>query len=575
MSGCEGHAVIHCGDGPHTGWHTFRNPATILRTRKVSDVAALVRQAADATQAGWKVAGFVAYEAAPAFDHALIAHPPDGWLAWFGLYPADHVRRGIEPPVPFQPVPMIEWKADIDEAAFSAGIASIREHIAAGETYQVNFTHRLHAETSTDAWSVFLDRLLVQPVPHAAYLDMGDAAICSWSPELFFHQHGRRVVCRPMKGTARPQSDIGELRGSGKNRAENIMIVDMIRNDLGRVATPGTVRADRLFEVENYASVQQMTSTVTAETDTDWAGVFGALFPCASVTGAPKVRTMRIIHALEPSARGVYTGAVGFAFAPREAAFNVAIRTAAVDRPGEVMEYGVGSGVVWDSVAAEEWEECSRKSSMLRTASPGFDLLETLRWEPEEQYIHLEHHLQRLLKSASFWGFQDVKEEALRGALHHAAATWSGTPMRARLLAGRHGVIRVEGSPLAPAPARVRAVLDDRPVPTSDPLLYHKTTLRSVYDRARARHPEADDVLLWNAAGHACEFTIGNLVVELDGRRITPPVHHGLLPGVRRALDVESGRIHEAAVTLDDLKRASAVYRINSLRGWTPVDFVG
>lgn len=571
MTGCEGHAVIHCGDGPHAGWHTFRNPARTLRTREISGVADIVRQAADATRAGWKVAGYVAYEAAPAFDHALAAHPPAGWLAWFGLYSPDQVRRGIEPPHAFQPVPPVEWHGDIDQAAFSDGIASIRERIAAGETYQVNYTHRLHATADVDAWSLFLDRLLVQPVPHAAFLDMGDTAICSWSPELFFQQHGRRVVCRPMKGTARPQADSGELGGSGKNRAENIMIVDMIRNDLGRVATPGTVRADRLFEVENYSTVQQMTSTVTAETDTDWAGVFGALFPCASVTGAPKVHTMGIIRELEPSPRGVYTGAVGFAFGPRDAAFNVAIRTAVLDRPGRTMEYGVGSGVVWDSVADDEWEECARKSSMLKKDAQAFDLLETLRWSPDEQYVHLDSHLRRLLNSASVWGFH-VTEEALLAALRHAASAWSRTPMRVRLLAGRQGVIRVEGTPLAPAPERIRAVLDDRPVPTSDPLLYHKTTARAVYDQARARHPDADDVLLWNAAGHACEFTIGNLVAEIDGRLLTPPVHDGLLPGVQRALELAAGKILEAAITVADLKRSTAIYRINSLRGWIPVD---
>ena len=574
MAGREGHAVIHCGDGPHAGWHTFRNPARILRTRTLSDVAGIVRQAADATCAGWKVAGFVAYEAAPAFDRALVAHPPSGWLAWFGLYPADQVRRGIEPPDAFHPHSPAVWQSDLDEATFARGITAIRERIAAGETYQVNYTHRLRAEAGADAWSLFLDRLLIQPVPHAAFLDMGDTAVCSWSPELFFHQHGRRVVCRPMKGTARPQSDPGELSGSGKNRAENIMIVDMIRNDLGRVAIPGTVRADRLFEVEDYSTVQQMTSTVTAETDTDWAGVFGALFPCASVTGAPKVHTMGIIRELEPSPRGVYTGSIGFALGPRDAAFNVAIRTAVLDRPGRAMEYGVGSGVVWDSVAADEWEECARKSSMLKKDAPAFDLLETLRWTPEAQYVHLDHHLQRLLNSAEFWGFH-VKEEAVRAALRHASSTWSLTPMRVRLLAGRQGVIRVEGTPFAPAPERIRAVLDDRPVPTSDPLLYHKTTARAVYDQARARHPDAEDVLLWNAAGHACEFTIGNLVAEIDGRLLTPPVPHGLLPGVRRALDLAAGKILEAAIPMADLKRSTVIYRINSLRGWIPVDLDG
>ncbi len=574
MAGREGHAVIHCGDGPHAGWHTFSDPSAILRTRKIADIADLVRQAGEATRAGFKVAGFVAYEAAPAFDRALTTHPPAGWLAWFGLYPAGHVRRGIVPPHAFEPPPPIAWSADLQSPAFAAGISTIRDLIAAGETYQVNYTHRLRANSKADAWSLFLDRLLIQPVPHAAFLDLGDVAICSWSPELFFHQHGRNVLCRPMKGTARPHSDPGELRESGKNRAENIMIVDMIRNDLGRVATPGTVRADRLFEVETYSTVQQMTSTVTAGTSDDWTGVLGSLFPCASVTGAPKVRTMGIIRELEPTPRGVYTGAIGFALGPREAAFNVAIRTAVIDRANEAMAYGVGSGIVWDSESSDEWEECSRKSRMLEAPSPVFDLLETLGWTLGDGFVNLDAHLERLLRSAAFWGF-GVREETVRGALRHATAAWSTTPMRVRILAKRSGEIRIDGAPLKPSPERIRAVKDDRPVRTSDPLLYHKTTARSVYDEARARHPGAGDVLLWNASGLACEFTIGNLVAEIDGRMITPPLHHGLLPGVRRALDLAAGTIQEAPVSLEDLKRATSVYRINSLRGWVQVDVGG
>ena len=571
MGASEGHAVLHCGDGPHAGWFTFRQPVKILRTREISEVAALLRQAGDAACEGLKVVGFLAYEATPAFDRALVTHPPAGWLAWFGLYSEEQVIRGIIPPHAARDSAPISWSSDTDPGTFVRNVGSIRDRIAAGETYQVNYTHRLRAPPPADAWSFFLDRLLVQPVPHASFLDMGAVAICSWSPELFFQQHGTTVTCRPMKGTAAPASDPAQLRQSPKDQAENIMIVDMIRNDLGHVATPGTIIAEPLFAIESYATVRQMTSTVTGNTSSRWFEVIPALFPCASITGAPKVRTMDLIRKLETSPRGVYTGTIGFALGSRDASFNVAIRTAMVDRARGVMEYGVGAGIVWDSDPGQEWAECRRKTTVLEAPSRSFELLETLRWTPDEGYIHQEAHLLRLLASADFWGFRaDVP--ALRETMNRAAETWTRIPLRVRLLAGRLGNVRVEGTPLASAPERIHAVWDDRPLRTENPLLYHKTTDRSVYEEARARHPGEEDVLLWNAGGYACEFTVGNLVARIDGHLITPPVHHGLLPGVLRALELAAGTIREAPISREALMRAEAVYRISSLRGWVPVE---
>ncbi len=570
MGDSEGYAVLHCGNGPHAGWFTFRDPVRILRTRKASEVAGLLRQASEAVRGGLKAVGFLAYEAAPAFDRALVTHPCAGWLAWFGLYHEETVRRGILAPHAAQPLPPVSWRPDIDYAAFAAGVEDVRRRIATGETYQANYTHRLHAETHADAWSLFLDRLLVQPVPHAGYLDMGDIALCSWSPELFFHQHGQAVTCRPMKGTAGPACDPALLL-SAKNRAENIMIVDMIRNDLGRVATPGSIRAEPLFALESYATVRQMTSTVTASTPADWSEVLHALFPCASITGAPKVRTMEILRALEPSPRGAYTGALGFALGPQDASFNVSIRTAVVNRARGTAEYGVGSGIVWDSRPDEEWEECQRKTSVLKASARPFELLETLRWTPTQGFGHREAHLKRLQVSAAFWGFH-LDGTTLREALDREATTWPQVPMRVRLQAGRSGGYRIDGVPLPVGPERIQAAWDDRPLRTENPLLYHKTTDRTVYDEARARHPGAGDVLLWNTDGYACEFTIGNLVARIDGCLVTPPVHHGLLPGVLRARELADGKIREAPVTRKSLLRAEAVYRISSLRGWVPVD---
>jgi para-aminobenzoate synthetase/4-amino-4-deoxychorismate lyase len=376
-----------------------------------------------------------------------------------------------------------------------------------------------------------------------------------------------------MKGTARRGRTLDEdrarrdaLRASSKEQAENVMIVDMIRNDLGRIATTGTVRVTDLFALERYPNVWQMTSTVTAESTATLDEVFAAMHPSASVTGAPKVRTMELLRGWEDGPRGVYTGAVGYVAPGGRAHFNVAIRTAVVDHERGRVHFGVGAGIVWDSDPQQEYEECLAKGAVFGSRRPSFELLETLLWSPGEGFLLLERHLGRMRGSAEYFGFAN-DETATRSALNDAVQG-AQESLRVRVLAGRNGSVRVETLAFQPEPAHapVRLALATGPVDVDDVFLYHKTTHREVYDRAR--RPAHDETLLWNARGEVTEATIGNVVVELNGRRLTPPVACGLLAGTFRAELLARGEVAEAVIPVSALGDATRVWLINSVQGW-------
>jgi para-aminobenzoate synthetase/4-amino-4-deoxychorismate lyase len=471
--------------------------------------------------------------------------------------------------------------------AYQAAIAAIKEHIARGDTYQVNYTLRLRQDFSGDAWNLFRSLAPAPTAGYPAFVDIGRYAVCSLSPELFFERQGERVTARPMKGTAPRGRWAAEdaasaewLRTSAKNRAENVMIVDMLRNDLGRVAKVGSVEVPRLFEVERYPTVWQMTSTVTARTDASMDELFAALFPCASITGAPKTRTTQIIAGLETEPRRIYTGAIGF-FGPDGAAqFNVAIRTVLVDRREARAEYGVGGGIVWDSDACDEYEECRQKARVLSEPQEAFGLFETLLWSPETGgYWLLDYHLRRLEASAEYFGFA-LPPGAAAATLAGTAQTFGAGAYRVRLLADADGRLQVDVKPLGlAAPVRsgpdgmetarppVRLALAPAAVDSRERWLYHKTTRRQTYTTALAARPEADDVVLWNERGEATETCIGNLVARIDGRLVTPPLSSGLLPGTLRAWLLDQGVVSEEVVRVEQLE-GGEVYRINGVRGW-------
>ncbi|HDL64066.1 MAG TPA: aminodeoxychorismate synthase, component I, partial [Proteobacteria bacterium] len=358
------------------------------------------------------------------------------------------------------------------------------------------------------------------------------------------------------------------LYRSEKNRAENLMIVDMIRNDLGRIARTGTVRVDRLFEIEKYPTLFQMTSSVTARTLSPFSEIISALFPCASVTGAPRIRTMEIIAELESRPRHIYTGSIGFISPGKKAQFNVAIRTVLIDRRKQLARYGVGGGIIWDSTPQDEYDECLVKARILSTPPPDFSLLETMLWTPEDGYYLLDHHLKRILKSAGYFDFP-VDINRISEILRSRANNRPQTRHRVRLLVNRGGKVSLEERPYPDHPSfsPVRIKLADSPIDSGNHFMRHKTTNRKIYEDARTRSSDCDDVLLWNERGEVTETTIANFILERDGELITPPVTCGLLPGTMRSSMIQDGTIREEIILVEDLKKDDKIYLINSVQG--------
>ncbi|RME68602.1 MAG: aminodeoxychorismate synthase, component I, partial [Alphaproteobacteria bacterium] len=419
-----------------------------------------------------------------------------------------------------------------------------------------------------------------QRARHGAFICTGDWTVLSFSPELFFARDGDRLTCRPMKGTlargldaAADRAQRARLAADPKNRAENLMIVDLMRNDLARLALPGSVRVGNLFDVEALATVLQMTSTIhaTIAHDTPLSALFRALFPCGSVTGAPKIRAMEIIAELEQTPRGVYTGAIGFAGPGATARFSVPIRTMVIDAAGRG-RLGIGSGIVAESDVAAEYRECLLKARFLDADWPPFDLFETIGWTPRDGYRLIDEHLARLAASAAYFGFAFESADARR-RLAEAAARFAGAPMRVKLSLSRLGHMAVEARLLPPAPAAMPTIGPARQaVDSRDCFLYHKTTRRGLYETER-RHAAAThgwfDVVFENERGEITEGSFTTVFIERDGGLLTPALSCGLLPGVLRGALLRDKDVtcREAVLTRHDLATARHVYVGNALRG--------
>jgi para-aminobenzoate synthetase/4-amino-4-deoxychorismate lyase len=379
-----------------------------------------------------------------------------------------------------------------------------------------------------------------------------------------------------MKGTTKrgrwSEEDVElskDLLQSAKDRAENVMIVDLLRNDLGRVSLPGSISVVNLFQLEKYETVWQMTSTIESvlRPNVDLAQIFTALFPCGSVTGAPKIRTMEIINELEKYPRGVYTGAIGLIRPGGDCIFNVAIRTIVIDEREGQMTLGVGSGITIDSIAAREYEECLLKGSFLEYNATEFDLLETLILEEGEIFLQQRHEA-RLLQSADYFGFKSNAEE-LTKSLERLAQSHSSGRWKVRLLVSQAGKIKTEIQLLKPATDQtLRVKLALEPVNSREQSLFHKTTNRAVYNLAKASQRDCDDVVLWNERGEITESTIANVVASFDGRLVTPPLSSGLLPGTFRAELLAAGKLHERVIHKEELLAVKNFYLINSVNRW-------
>lgn len=555
-------------------WLAFDRPHDWFVADTLAEVGPAIDAAEAAARAGQWVVGLVSYDAGPAFDRAIRSRrDPRVPLVSFAAFGEARPSRGPAG----REFRAGEWRPSVDRAGFEAAIARIKDHIAAGDTYQVNHTLRLEADFEGDPEGLFAALCRAQRADHLAYLELGDgAAVCSASPELFLRRRGDVVLTRPMKGTRPRHPDpvadrdlADELVASEKDRAENTMIVDMARNDLGRVARIGSLRTTALHTVESYPTVHQLTSTVTARSDAALRDLLAATFPGASITGAPKVATTRLITELESEPRGIYTGSVGVLQPGGDVELNIAIRTAWVDRRARRAVYGVGGGIVWDSDPEAEWFEAHDKARVLHRATRPFRLLETLAWHPESGALLLERHLDRLARAATHFGFDCDLEEVRR----RLGTVRADGPRRLRLLVAPDGALEVEVHDAPPPPERAwRIAVDTTPVDEDDEFLHHKTTRRDRYDEARARFPRADDVVLWNRRGELTESTVANLVLVIDGEALTPPRSSGLLPGTMRAELLAHGRIRESVLRLDDLDRADRVWLVNSLRGWIPAE---
>ncbi|WP_210546842.1 aminodeoxychorismate synthase component I [Rhodoferax sp. PAMC 29310] len=554
----------------------FGTPLEVLVAHQLDEVLPLLDRVDALARSGLWCVGYVAYEAAPAFDPALITHAPIGPLAWFGVH---------EKPLPWPIEPAagsveVQWHNPLSRPSFDAAMASIHDAIGAGEFYQVNYTARLHGNFQGKPTALFAALQRAQPNGYAAYLDTGSEHILSVSPELFFDWHDDQILVRPMKGTAPrgasaadDETLAGKLRSTPKELAENVMIVDLLRNDVSRIATPFSVKTPRLFQVETLPTVLQMVSDVAATTrpNTSLTDVFAALFPCGSITGAPKVRAMQMIKDLEPEARGVYCGAMGVVRPGGHATFNVGIRTVTLKGPAALC--GIGSGITFDATADAEWNEWRLKRGFLERASQPFNLLETLCLD-NGQLRHAPAHLARLARAAAHFGYPldatQLKKQLNQLATSHPSGAW-----RVRAQLRRDGQVLTEAFALGPTLSPVLLQLADTAFEEADSeFVRFKTTHRPHYDAYAPSQSGVFDTLLWNTRGEITECTRGNIALQLDGVWVTPPLSCGLLDGVGRAQCLFEGRLVEAMVRLDDLPRVSALAFVNSLRGWVDAELL-
>lgn len=563
----------------------FQSPLETLTATEPGELPGLFERMERRRAEGRWAAGFIAYECGYHLDDVL-PHPPAAAgtpLARIGIFEAptafgavtdDEVPESTESPVR-------NLQISIGAEAYHHAVERIRRYIAEGDAYQVNFTDAVTFGTDASPEELYVHLRRRQRVPYAAFLNLGERHILSFSPELFFRTAGRTITCRPMKGTAPRGADLdGDrrnaewLRTDEKNRSENLMIVDLLRNDLGRICVPGSVAVPAMFSVETYDSVLQMTSTVTGtlRPEVRLFDIVRALFPCGSVTGAPKIRAMQIIRELERHERGVYCGAVGFISPEGDAVFNVPIRT--VELSGGNGRMGVGSGIVFDSDPVREYDECLLKASFLTRAVPDHSLIETMLWE--NGFPLLDLHLDRLRSSAEYFGIP-MDEGTVRAALKNEALQHPpGTRRRFRLLLRRDGRYDIESSELAERTVRPVMRLAPERIRSTDPSRRHKTTDREVYDRyARTAAEEGIlEYLFLNERGEAAEGSIHSLFIETGTGLLTPPLESGALPGVYRRYVLETDpRAKEAVITLDDVRNANELFLCNALRGMRRVTF--
>ncbi|SNS61634.1 para-aminobenzoate synthetase / 4-amino-4-deoxychorismate lyase [Sphingomonas laterariae] len=567
------------GAGPS---RLYADPVEVIAAATLDEVGPALVALRQARARGLHAAGFIAYEAGLALEGRLGALPASagaggGPLLWFGLFDRFAALRQDEV-AGLLPDPAGSWagrpRPRISRADHAAAFGLVRDYIAAGDIYQANLSFRADVPFAGHPLALYAAMRGASHGGWGGVVFTGRHWLLSCSPELFFELDDGMLVARPMKGTAPRGRDAmadaaiaGALAADPKERAENLMIVDLLRNDLSRVAAAGSVAVPALFTVETYPTIHTLTSTVTARLapDRDAVDVVEAIFPCGSVTGAPKIRAMEIIAGVEADARGPYTGSIGWLDPAGNAAFNVAIRTLALEQGSKVAELGLGSAVVADSTADGEWRECLAKGAFVTAAARPFDLIETMRFDPMAGLVELERHLSRMKASAEALDFAFDRHGA-RNELQ-AATFRLRDARRVRLMLSPSGALAVEVRPMPATPATADVRIAPRPVVAEDVRLHHKTSDRAFYDDVR-RVADCFEVVFHDRDGRLTEGSFTNIFVERDGVLVTPPLARGLLPGVLRDTLIADGRAVEGDLAVADL--AQGFFIGNALRGLIP-----
>ena len=555
--------------------HLFTNPIKELKTRDIDQIEALLREVEAYQEAGFYAVGYVSYEAAPAFEKKLAVHPAP-LMGEYLLYFTIHQEVETLPfPEDYEAVDLpANWKEEVEAPAYQEAIKSIHHHIRQGDTYQVNYTVQLSQELKSDPLAIY-NRLVVEQKAHYnAFIQHDDVSILSISPELFFEQDDRLLTTRPMKGTTRRgltnQKDLQQaawLEADPKNRAENMMIVDLLRNDMNRISEIGSEQVTRLCQVEQYSTVWQMTSTIESrlQAEVDLVQTFRALFPCGSITGAPKISTMEIIHKTEKAPRGVYCGTIGILLPKGKRIFNVAIRT--LQMQGNQAIYGVGGGITWDSKWESEYQETKQKSAVLYRQEPRFELLTTGRIHQGE-LTFLEQHLTRLREASRYFAYPYDEQKLLKELQEELAHLESNLDYRCRIALQKNGTFHLVITELTDLPASyLQAKLTEQKLDLATPFTYFKTSQRD--HLSQSDHEQ----IFHLPDGTLLETTIGNLVLEIEGQLYTPPAHLPLLDGIYRRHLLETQQVEEKLLTLNDLTDADLIYACNALRGLYELNF--
>lgn len=555
--------------------HLFTEPIKELKTRDLDQVEALLKEVETYQEAGFYAVGYISYEAAPAFEKKFAVHPAP-LMGEYLLYFTIHEEVETLPfPEDYEAVELpANWKEEVEAPAYQKAIETIHHHIRQGDTYQVNYTVQLSQELEADPLAIY-NRLVVEQKAHYnAFIQHDDVSILSISPELFFEQDDRLLTTRPMKGTTHRgltnQADLKEaawLEADPKNRAENMMIVDLLRNDMNRISEIGSEQVTHLCQVEQYSTVWQMTSTIESRlrAEIDLVQTFRALFPCGSITGAPKISTMEIIHKTEKAPRGVYCGTIGILLPKGKRIFNVAIRT--LQMQGDQAIYGVGGGITWDSKWESEYQETKQKSAVLYRQEPHFELLTTGRIHQGE-LTFLDKHVTRLREASRYFAYPYDEPKLLKELQEELAHLESNLDYRCRIALQKNGTFHLVITELTDLPASyLQAQLTEQKLDLATPFTYFKTSQRD--HLSQSDHEQ----IFHLPDGTLLETTIGNLVLEIEGQLYTPPAHLPLLDAIYRRHLLETQQVEEKLLTLNDLTDADRIYACNAIRGLYELDF--